>query len=64
MLKDKINKVYIVFFQNHENELYGARIMKVCLTKDIANRKLKECQDLDNRPNVEYYILPYDLVVI
>jgi hypothetical protein len=38
--------------------------MKVCLTEDIANRKLKEYQKGDDRPNVEYYILPYDFIVV
>ena len=59
----KLDEVYIIFFKNHENELHGNRVMKVCLKKDTANRKLKEYMSADDRPNVEYYILPYELVV-
>jgi hypothetical protein len=64
MNKDALDQVYIIFFKNYESELYGSRVMKVCLTEDIANRKLKEYQKGDDRSNVEYYILPYDFIVI
>jgi hypothetical protein len=47
-------------FYNYE--MTDCRLLKVCLTEQIANRKLKEYIQDDQRFGVEYDIREYDVV--